>query len=363
MSEWKKTRLGEIAESVTYGYTDSATTEKVGPHFLRITDIVPDQIDWQSVPYCRASEKDFEKYQLKIGDIVIARTGATVGYAKFIRQDVKAVNASYLVKIRIDASKANPFFVGYCVESKAYKQYVMRNVNGAAQPNASAPVLAGFELPLPPRHIQDRIARILSDYDSAIANCRKQIALLEEAAMRLYREWFKDGKGEKKRFDDIASVCSGKRPPMKSSVLTKECYVPLFGASEMMGYTSDALYSEPILITGRVGTHGIVQRVVEPCWPSDNTLVVKSPYIAFAYQFMKHIDYASMNRGVAQPLLTQSDLKDVALRMPEEKLLLKYESVAGEMLGQVDALNKQIRTLTEARDRLLPKLMKGEVTV
>ena len=122
MSEWKKVRLGDLAESVSYGYTDSATSENVGPHFLRITDIVPDQIDWGTVPYCKVDEKSFAKYKLAAGDIVIARTGATVGYAKLIRDAVVSVFASYLVRIRIDESKANPHYIGRIVESAQYKK-------------------------------------------------------------------------------------------------------------------------------------------------------------------------------------------------------------------------------------------------
>ena len=81
-SQWMKVILRDICERVDYGYTASAKQEPVGPKFLRITDIVPDLIDWESVPYCEIPEKDLDKYRLQEGDIVMARTGATTGYAK-----------------------------------------------------------------------------------------------------------------------------------------------------------------------------------------------------------------------------------------------------------------------------------------
>ena len=141
--------LAEISESVQYGYTASASDTEVGPKFLRITDIVPPQIDWNKVPYCEINEVNLNKFSLAPGDIVIARTGATVGYAKLIRSNETSVFASYLVRIRVDRDKADPGYVGRIVESDTYKKFVLSHVGGAAQPNANARVLSSFTLPIP----------------------------------------------------------------------------------------------------------------------------------------------------------------------------------------------------------------------
>ena len=139
--------LAELAESIRYGYTASASQEPVGPRFLRITDIVPPQIDWDAVPYCAIDEKDLDRYRLRPGDIVVARTGATVGYAKLIRDEQEAVFASYLVRFRFDKSKVDPGYVGRILESGIYKQFVLSRVGGAAQPNANAKVFNTFSCP------------------------------------------------------------------------------------------------------------------------------------------------------------------------------------------------------------------------
>ncbi len=102
MSATAKTTLADVCESVRYGYTASASEDEIGPRFLRITDIVPDSLDWESVPYCAIDDEDRERCALAPGDIVVARTGATVGYAKLIREPVDAVFASYLVRFRVD---------------------------------------------------------------------------------------------------------------------------------------------------------------------------------------------------------------------------------------------------------------------
>ena len=164
---WETVKLSEIAKS-QYGYTASAQDEPIGPKFLRITDIVPNTIDWDAVPYCHADEKIIEKYKLYSGDIVVARTGATTGYAKLIRKNVHSVFASYLVRFSVFDQRALPHFVGRVLESALYKSYVRGVQGGAAQPNANAVTLGNFEFKLPSLSEQEEIVRILSSYDLSL---------------------------------------------------------------------------------------------------------------------------------------------------------------------------------------------------
>ncbi len=151
---WGRKQLNEICSSVDYGYTASAEPEEVGPKFLRITDIVPDQIDWSSVPYCSIPEDKLDKFLLHEGEIVIARTGATVGFAKRLDSRIPdAVFASYLVRLRIN-SEIDNFIVGTSVESEAYKDFVRSRIGGAAQPNANARVLTAAQILIPPKPLQ-----------------------------------------------------------------------------------------------------------------------------------------------------------------------------------------------------------------
>ncbi len=187
--KWNSVILREICDSINYGYTASAKSEPIGPKFLRITDIVPNRIDWSSVPYCGISEKSLSKYLLEKDDIVIARTGATTGYAKQIKTDHQAVFASYLVRIRINP-KYDSRYVGFVVESNEYKRFIQLNLGGAAQPQANAQVLTSFLIPLPPLPTQRKIAAVLSAYDDLIENNTRHIKILEDMAQTLYQEWF-----------------------------------------------------------------------------------------------------------------------------------------------------------------------------
>jgi type I restriction enzyme S subunit len=187
--KWREVILNEICTS-QYGYTASAEEQNVGLKFLRITDIVPETINWLSVPYCAIDEEDIKKYKLEKGDIVIARTGNTTGYAKLIRDDVDAVFASYLIRLRVNPLIANPQYIGRLIESKIYKSFVNSIKGGSAQGNANAKMLTLFKFKIPPLPIQQKIADILSKYDDLIENNRRRIELLERSARLLYKEWF-----------------------------------------------------------------------------------------------------------------------------------------------------------------------------
>lgn len=96
-----------------------------------------------------------------------------------------------------------------------------------------------------------------------------------------------------------------------------------------MGFTSEANHTDKILVTGRVGTHGVVQRFNTPCWTSDNTLVIKSSYYEFTNQILQRIDYSAMNRGSTQPLITQGDMKKSAYYFLMLKLLQNLRLLQG----------------------------------
>ncbi len=162
---------------------------------------------------------------------------------------------------------------------------------------------------------------------------------------------------------DIAEVTSGKRPPMKSATITNEATFPIVGAASVMGFTSEANHHNKILVIGRVGTHGIVQRFNSPCWTSDNTLVIMSNYYEYLYQILKRIDYHSLNRGSTQPLITQSDINKVSVLIPDSETLIKYETLAGTLMSKYEANIQENQKLAKTRDILLPRLMSGELDV
>jgi type I restriction enzyme, S subunit len=116
------------------------------------------------------------RFRLSEGDIVIARTGATVGYAKRLhKRHPEAVFASYLVRLRLKAETDN-MLVGIFVESEDYKKYVQSRIGGAAQPNANAKVLAGAEILVPPAALQ----RAFREFTEPLIDQRELLQLQNE---------------------------------------------------------------------------------------------------------------------------------------------------------------------------------------
>jgi type I restriction enzyme S subunit len=158
---WEVKTIADLCESVSYGYTASAVREGIGPKFLRITDIVPDVIEWDRVPFCEIPAGNAPKYLVKPGDIVIARTGATTGYAKRLnKRHPEAVFASYLVRIRAHVDISN-LMLGLLIESDDYKQFIKTNIGGAAQPQANAVVLTSMRLAVPPSPLGEAFDRLV----------------------------------------------------------------------------------------------------------------------------------------------------------------------------------------------------------
>ena len=163
-----------------YGYTETATTEPVGPKFLRITDIAQNYIDWNDVPYCPINEKNHEKYVLSESDVVVARTGATVGYAKMVGRNIPdSVFASFLVRIRPIDDEYRYYF-GLAITSAEFLNFVQTNAGGSAQPQANPPLLGEFELSIPNKQSLPEFNTKISAFLGVIESNETEISKLHE---------------------------------------------------------------------------------------------------------------------------------------------------------------------------------------
>ena len=130
-----------------------------------------------------------------------------------------------------------------------------------------------------------------------------------------------------------------------------------------MGFTNEFTYNNPIILIGRVGTLGVIQRINFKSFPSDNTLVITSDYYEYVYQLLKKINYDMLNVGSTQPLITQTALKNLEVLIPPKDILMKFEKLVSKLYLEVDKNNLEIIKLSSLRDNLLPKLMSGEIDV
>lgn len=179
--EWKITRLEEISETMYYGVTAKAVSGKTEFKMLRTTDINNYQADWGNLPFCEITEvkKDISRYTLKKGDLIIARAG-TVGVSVVVPKDMPdTIFGSYLIKVVLNKTQAEPQFVHYYLQSPFYWTQVKQSAAGGVLKNINLPILRGIKLPLPPLEEQKKIAEVLKTIDEAIQAVEESIRKLE----------------------------------------------------------------------------------------------------------------------------------------------------------------------------------------
>ena len=381
-------KLGEIAD-FQYGYTASAKDANTGTKLLRITDIVPDLIDWNAVPYCDVDQKKLEQFKIKKEDILIARTGATAGYAKLIRKEPEqSVFASYLIRLEIKDENVSPGFIGRIIESDSFKDFVSTHAGGSAQPHANAPILKNFEIFLPDLLTQKQIADVLSAYDDLIENNTKRIKILEEIAQAIYREWFvyfrfpghekikmvdsktdfdkiPDG-WEVKKIGDKIKILRGKNIT-KNTIVSGKVPVVAGGMGPAYFHNKANVEGPAITVSASGANSGYINLYHEDIWASDCSYINKNstPFVYYYFLLLKNrqAEVTGLQRGSAQPHVYPKDLARLLVADPPEKLVCAFEEKAGSLFSVINNLKIRNQKLRQARDLLLPKLVTGEVVV
>ena len=234
------------------------------------------------------------------------------------------------------------------------------------------------------KEIQKKIGVILSRYDSLIENYQKQIKLLEEAAQRLYKEWFVDLRfpghentkivdgvpegWEEKSIMEVFDFKYGKILPTKDFV--EDGPIPVYGASKQIGRYTKANCFEPKVLIGSRGNAGFVHRTIEDeTYVTNNSFIVepcaKYGYLKlpFIFESFKVLDFVAICTGAAQPQLTLNSISSLKYIVPIKDLIVRYCGITTCYFSKIALAYKQIHLLTEARDRLLPRLMNGEFDV
>lgn len=370
MGEWMKKSLIEIVELISGGTPKTSKSEYWDGN-----------INWLSVKdfnncnrYVYSTEKmiteeglnNSSTKLLQKDDIIISARG-TVGEIAIIPFPMAFNQSCYGIRAKggIDST-----FLYYLVKNSIRKLKAI--THGSVFDTITRDTFANIEVNIPDLDTQSKMAKILSNIDDKIENNQRINNNLEQQVSALYESWFEDfdptngvcpDNWSNQMLSTIADISSGKRPPIKSEVYSQETPISIVGAASVMGFTSEANHTDKILVTGRVGTHGVIQRFNTPCWTSDNTLVITSPFYEFTNQILHRIDYSSMNRGSTQPLITQGDMKKVVVLVPDEETLAKFEALAGSLMAQWEANNNENVRLASLIYTLLPKIMSGELDV
>lgn len=159
---WEESNFGKFTVS-QYGYTEKAHWEKIGPKFLRITDIQDNKVDWDEVPWCPIDEDGMKQYAVEIGDIMIARTGATTGKSYLICDDVEAVFASFLIRLKVVNKNLDYNYLYGYMQSEDYWRQITDFSSGIAQPGVNASKLKQIKFKCPTLPEQHEIVRLIDD--------------------------------------------------------------------------------------------------------------------------------------------------------------------------------------------------------
>ena len=293
--------------------------------------------------------------------IVIGRVGAYCGATYYEDKQIWVSDNALSAKAlnRNDAK-----FLYYFLKNLDLNQFAQ----GSSHPLLTQTLLNSIEVVVPSSPLEQKaIASVLSSLDDKIDLLHRQNKTLEAMAETLFRQWFiEEAKEdwEEASLGSLFTISSGKG--LKREQFRDHGLIPVLGANGEIGRTDQVMFEEFLIYTGRVGTLGKVSIIEgQPVWLSDNTLVFRDiEYFYFTYFQLKAVNYQEYNVGSTQPLIRQSDIKEIAVLLPSDLDMIKrFELQAKDIFGKIQTNTKQIQTLENLRNTLLPKLMSGEVRV
>lgn len=403
---WKKVKLWDVSK-LEYWYWAPATNNNTWYKYLRITDITWNIIDYNSIPFCEISKKDYEKYKLSDWDIVIARTWATAWYAKLIKNPVNTVFAWYLINSKLDKNIAIPWFVWAIIESKIFKDFINQNKWWSAQPHANVPVIKEFSFLLPPLESQQKIASILSKYDDLIENNTKRIKILEQTAQEIYKEWFVNFRfpgyenvnmvdsgcefwdipegWEVKKINELWKVITWKTPSTKNPknfwnymqfIKTPDLHWNIFCIKTEQNLSEEWVISQknkilPVnsIVVSCIWTVWVVSITSELSQTNQqiNALVLDNLiYLEFMYLKFKWLKQHLVNiwwNWATMTNVNKDKFENIEIIVPNNELMTKFNLVINPLFNEILVLQKQNQNLKQTRDMLIPKLVSGEVDV
>lgn len=318
-------------------------------------------------------------------DTVFARIEPCLQNGKrFLFKDFSSgFGSTEFLVFRAIKNKTTPLFVYYYMQTHRIKNIMINSMTGATgRQRVNNDVFNHLTVKIPSLSIQNRIAEILSRYDSLIENYQKQIKLLEESAQRLYKEWFVDlrfpGHENTKIVDGVPEgwekMCLGELVCFKrGKTITKkeiiEGNIPVVaGGTEPAYYCNKSNTRNRVITISASGANaGYTRMYFEEIWASDCSFIDCSMtncfHFIYCYLIANKIAIDNLQKGAAQPHVYPKDINALTLCCPHNDILDSFESKISYYFDLISSLQIQIHKLIEARDRLLPKLMSGEIEV
>lgn len=408
----KKVRLQDICISISDGDHQAPPKSNSGVPFVTISNITNlNQIDFCDTMFVPRwyYEKIDSKRKAKANDILYSVVGS-FGIPVFIKNNKEFIFQRHIAILRPNIKEIVPEYLYYVMLGREFYMIADSVAVGAAQRTITLSSLRNIEIVIPEIVKQQRIVNILSAYDDLIENNQKQIKLLEEAAQRLYKEWFVDlrfpgyekvevvdgvpeGWNIRKLADLNHRLESGSRPKGGIDSNLKDG-IPSIGAENVIGlgkynFSTEKLISKEFyenMNKGKLKDRDILiykdgayigrTSLFQDDFPHREASVNEHVFLLHMddealqyYIFLTlyspeyYLKMQNLNKNAAQPGINMKIFKTLDVLVPDEAIVVEFNDLVSPMIKSIFSKSKQIKILTEARDRLLPKLMSGEIEV
>ncbi len=371
-------KLNDICELVVDCPHSTAKDEGSGYPLIRTPNIGRGRLILDDVH--RVSKEIYDRRNARAipqdDDLILARE-APAGNVAIIKNGEKVCLGQRTVLLRPDKRKVYPDFLAYYILAPEQQYELLGTANGATVAHVNIPVIKALPIELPEMEQQIKAAEVLKAYDDLIENNQRQIKLLEEAAQRLYKEWFVDlhfpgyedtqivdGMPEnwkKAKVTDLLEIRYG-----KDHKALDDGNIPVYGSGGIMRMVKPTIYSGESVLIPRKGSLNNILYVDGDFWTIDTMFysVPRIKHIAkYTFLCLRTKDMYSFNIGAAVPSMTTKILAGMDILLPAAEILEKFETIVSPLFNRMKLLNNQNDYAAEARDRLLPKLMSGEIEV
>lgn len=400
---WEYVALGELYE-VHNGLSKGGKFFGRGSPFLSFSTVFNKWFLPQELPdLVQSTDNEQQSYSILRGDVFVTRTSETMdelGMSSVALKDYPhATYNGFTKRLRpINPKRILPEFIGYYLRTPVFRSGFTAFSTMTTRASLRNEDLLSMKVPVPDMPTQKHIASILSAYDDLIENNQKQITLLEEAAQRLYKEWFVDlrfpnhettpivdgiPEGWKRMvLSEVTSVLRRGITPKysnngKYSVINQKCIRnSIMDISESRrqekeySTTLNLQDSDTVICSTGAGTLGRVGRVYgdypNTTFDSHVTLIRAKENPNYIYHIIKSQQEYLMGMGrgsTNQQELYRNVIEQLVVLCPSQDILLKAERVLGAIHCKIKKIYLQNNLLVESRDRLLPKLMSGEIEV
>lgn len=403
MSQWKKVKLKDICLSISDGDHLPPPKTDHGIPFITISNIdSSNHLDFSSTLFVSQEYYDTvdDKRKAKPGDILYSVVGS-FGKPVLIKENKPFAFQRHIAILRPDNDIVDSAFMYYAMMTYDFYMQADSVALGAAQRTISLGSLRDMTVEVPSKEVQQHIANTLSQYDTLIENYQQQIKLLEEAAQRLYKEWFVDlhfpGYENTKIVDgvpegweigkaiDYFPITIGRTPPRKErDWFSKENGIPWVSISDMkstsfIGSTNEFLTEDAVKCFNiKVVPYGTVllsfkltvgRACITQMQACTNEAIAhfvtdSTELRYYTLLYLRNFKYDSLgNTSGISKAINSTIVKNMPFILPSIEVLRDFSKNITPLMERIGSLTSQLRLLTEARDRLLPKLMSGEIEV